>query len=236
MVQALKAFPRIAAFLRDARGRILHRPDTSIRSISLGSAYGAHTVPQSMSDPNLVVYSFGVGTDVSFDLALIQRTNCFVHAFDPTPRSMRWVAQQDLGPRFKFHAFGLAEIDSYLAFQQPVKAENVSYARAQDNQPMISLPVRRLKTIMSDLGHAKVNLLKMDIEGFEYAAIDDMIAEKIFPDVVAVEFHHRMYGFTDDPTERSVNHLLRAGYRLFHVSDTGREYSFIHQESLPQYA
>ena len=235
MVQALKAFPRVASFLRDARGRILHRPDTNIPSISLGSTYGQHTIPEAMSGANLIVYSFGVGTDVSFDLALIERAGCFVEAFDPTPRAVHWVAQQHFDPKFHFHALGLGEKDANLPFKQPKNNAHVSYSRASGNQPMISLPVRRLKTIMSELRHERLNLLKLDIEGFEYAVLEDMLDAQITPDVIAVEFHHRMYGFTDDQTRHSVSILLNAGYNLFHVSETGREYSFIHQRNLQQY-
>src|SRR5436305_14661221 len=35
-----------------------------------------------------VVYSFGIGEDISFDLQLIDRFAVKVHAFDPTPRSL----------------------------------------------------------------------------------------------------------------------------------------------------
>lgn len=41
--------------------------------------------------PNSVIYSFGTGRDLSFDLALIDRHGARVHAFDPTPASVQWV-------------------------------------------------------------------------------------------------------------------------------------------------
>jgi len=33
-----------------------------------------------------VVYSLGIGEDISFDLALIEKYGARVHAFDPTPK------------------------------------------------------------------------------------------------------------------------------------------------------
>jgi hypothetical protein len=37
-----------------------------------------------------------------------------------------------------------------------------------------------------------------------------------------------MHGFTDDDTRRAVALLKAAGYVLFYVSETGREYGFSH--------
>src|SRR5688572_4934876 len=47
-------------------------------------------------DEQSVVYSFGVGDNVSWDLAMIERFGVTVHAFDPTPQSIAWVARQPL--------------------------------------------------------------------------------------------------------------------------------------------
>ena len=52
----------------------------------LGTEYGGHTLATAGLHTGSVVYSFGVGEDVSFDVALIQRFGSIVHAFDPTPR------------------------------------------------------------------------------------------------------------------------------------------------------
>jgi FkbM family methyltransferase len=227
MVQALKSFPRIANFLRDARGRILHRADTDIPKVTIGSSYGSHTIPAASLNARSVVYSFGIGTDISFDNGLIELAGCNIHAFDPTPRSIAWISQQDADENLIFHGFGLAEKDGSIAFQQPGQASHVSYSRAIGAKGAQPLPVKRLGTIMRELGHDHVDLLKLDIEGFEYAVIEDMLANEIHPGCIAVEFHHGMYGFDDQQTKAAVNALSNAGYGLFHVSGTGREYSLI---------
>ncbi|GIS18490.1 MAG: hypothetical protein CM15mP120_04060 [Pseudomonadota bacterium] len=43
---------------------------------------------------------------------------------------------------------------------------------------------------MRDLGHDHLDVLKMDIEGAEYAVLDDMLQSNILPDQLLVEFHH----------------------------------------------
>jgi FkbM family methyltransferase len=227
MVQALKAFPRLAKIARHATGRILHRPDIIIARETIGSDYGAHTVPAKFLTAQSIVYSFGIGTDASFDSGVISRYGCRVHGFDPTPKCIQWVSQQDFGPDFCFHPIGLGEEDGNIPFQVPEKETHVSFSRAEDPASGVWLPVRRLKTIMHDLGHEQLDLLKLDIEGFEYAALREMLASRIFPRVIAVEFHHRMYDCTDRQTREAVASLKSVGYLLFHVSDTGREYSFM---------
>ena len=51
---------------------------------------------------NPVVYSFGVGTDIAFDLAMMKKYSAKVCAFDPTPKSIKWVENQDLPSSFRF--------------------------------------------------------------------------------------------------------------------------------------
>jgi FkbM family methyltransferase len=230
MVQALKAFPRLASFIRQARGQILHKPELNVPSETIGSVYASHTIPSGSIDQNSVVYSFGIGTDASFDLGVIDKYGCFVHGFDPTPRSIDWVGKNVFQEKFVFHPYGIAERDGNVGFQSPSKQSHVSFYRSINTEHGVVLPVRRLKTIMQDLNHSQIDVLKLDIEGFEYATLRDILGANIFPRYIAVEFHHRMYAITDAETYSAVKRLQNAGYALFHVSNTGREYSFLRKD------
>src|SRR6187402_2180865 len=90
--------------------------DVELPSLVLGSDYGSHCVHPESLGPNSVVYSFGVGEDASFDIALIERWGLQVHAFDPTPRSIEWVEAQALPSAFHFSPFGIADFDGKGAF------------------------------------------------------------------------------------------------------------------------
>jgi hypothetical protein len=66
-----------------------------------GSNYGGFFVhPLGLNEESLV-YSFGVGEDISFDKEIILRHRCCVFAFDPTPRCINWIKSQI--PRKRFH-------------------------------------------------------------------------------------------------------------------------------------
>jgi hypothetical protein len=93
--------------------------------------------------------------------------------------------------------------------------------------PAIEAPVYRLSTIMKTLGHSRVDLLKMDIEGAEYGVLADLLVSKIRPQQILVEFHHRWPEVGSDKTCVAIRNLNQAGYRIFNTSPSGEEYSFI---------
>jgi hypothetical protein len=90
--------------------------------------------------------------------------------------------------------------------------------------------VRRLQTILAWLGHSRVDVLKMDIEGAEYDVIADVLASQIPIGQLCVEFHHGMDGVTAAMTKTAVQALNSNGFLAFDVSETGRECSFIHSD------
>src|SRR5205823_6044417 len=98
---------------------------------------------------------------------------------------------------------------------------------AGDGEAAFRARVCRLSTAMRELEHARIDLLKMDVEGAEYAVIQDMLAGGIRPRQLLVEFHHRFRGVGRRATTRALQALEAAGYRIFHVSPTAREFAFI---------
>jgi hypothetical protein len=73
--------------------RVLLRQDKFIkRNIKLnkrfGSEYGGRVLSPKLLSTNFQILSFGVGTDISFDLELIGELGVTIHAFDPTPKSI----------------------------------------------------------------------------------------------------------------------------------------------------
>jgi hypothetical protein len=89
--------------------------------------------------------------------------------------------------------------------------------------------VYRLGSILGKLGHQRVDLLKLDIEGAEYSVIQDLVKEAIPIDQLLVEFHHRWMKDSDavQLTVEALNTLAGAGFELFNISPAGLEYSFI---------
>ena len=217
------------------RGTLIHQPTYRPPSLDrLGSDYGGWSIVPDLLGPRSVVYTVGVGSDVTFDIAVIERFGCTVHAFDPTPMAREWIAKQDLPAQLVFHAIGLADKDEDVPFAMPLQEGWDSFSLPPEGsaEETVLCPVRRLESIANDLGHDRIDLLKMDIEGFEYGVIDDVLAGPLRPVQWAIEFHHAMMHFVPDQTRRAVGQLEAAGYRLFAVSNVGHEYSFVHQSAI----
>jgi FkbM family methyltransferase len=170
-----------------------------------------------------IVFSIGVGTNISFDLELIERFNCIVWAFDPTPISKQWIAKQNVPENFHFVPFGSASYDGTQAFAKPPK-NRVTFVPGYESPERIDLPVKNLRSLMDFVG-AKPLLLKIDIEGGEYAVIDQLI--ECCASQLLIEFHHWMKGCSIDQTQKALEKLSNAGWRLFNVSSSGQEYSFM---------
>jgi FkbM family methyltransferase len=199
-----------------------------VRKLRLGNARASWCLCPAGVSSKSVVYSFGVGNDLSFDLELTKQLGVRVHAFDPTPRSIEWVRSQLLPESIIFHSWGVAAHDGIARFNAPENPHHVSYSTfpsATETSSSLDAPVYRIATIMQMLGHDRIDLLKMDIEGSEYEVIHDLLASHIYVDQLLVEFHHRWRGIGIKQTQQAIKDLNYAGYRIFHVSASGEEYS-----------
>jgi FkbM family methyltransferase len=228
---ALRAYRHLRRLANEIRGRDVRTPVVErCARLLLGSEYGEWCVAPDLISASSIVYSAGVGEDITFDLALIRRFGLLVHAFDPTPKSMRWIGSQDLPPQFVFSPVGLSGRDGVALFDPP-SGDGVSYTISGGSkraQQSIEAPVRRVRTLMHERGHSHIDVLKLDIEGAEYEVIDDLSASPISIGQLLIEFH-----YTDGvrselaKVERALGQLANLGFRLFYRSPTGREMSML---------
>lgn len=226
--------PNIKLLIKHLIGKDLYlTPDIALDTDYFGTRYGGWATPRDLVSTDSVVYSFGIGEDASWDLGLINSTGCMIHGFDPTPKSLQWV-QKNIGEsRFIMHPEALADFDGSLELWLPVNPDHVSASIRQSSgtsHENISVPCARLSSIMKRLGHKRIDVLKMDIEGAEYSVIKNLCAEDGLLDrieVLLVEFHHWMPAFRNSDT-RDVIALLRGrGFGIGWVSESGHEVMFI---------
>jgi FkbM family methyltransferase len=197
----------------------LVRSQSSDDLVRLGTDYGGWWVPKSSLHPNAVCYSGGVGDDISFDTALIAECGVDVWAFDPTPSVIEWVGKSDdLPDRFHFLPYALWSKDVELRFYAPRNPEHVSFSatNAQHTKRHVSVPARSIASLMAELGHDHIDLLKLDIEGAEGAVVDDLLSSAVRPAVLCIEF--------DEPeplwrTIRRVRSIESAGYVVVRVEN-----------------
>ena len=115
----------------------------------LGSDYGRWCVCPSRVAPGAIVYSFGIGDDISFERQLIEHHGVQVHAFDPSCAD--WIVGQSLPDGFHFHPFGLADFDGEARFR-PLHPGWISYAM-EGTGVATTGPDGDAQTIGAPLGH-----------------------------------------------------------------------------------
>jgi FkbM family methyltransferase len=185
-----------------------------------GTDYGGYYLDPSDVRMDAVVYSLGIGEDISFDLALISEFGVNVHAFDPTPKVKTWLASQTIPAQLHFHEFGIADFDGEGVFYLPPRSDFISHSLVRARQyakESIRVPMARLRTVMQRLGHDRIDILKMDVEGAEYGILEDLVHERIPVRQILVEFHHRLSPFGTRKTKRVLSLLNEYGMKICHV-------------------
>jgi FkbM family methyltransferase len=216
-------------------------PSGKLTELGFGATW---TIPLDLITPSSVCYLVGAGEDISFDLALAHLKKCEVHIFDPTPRALAHYEklceglvhytrgeeqlrlEPSLRPHFTFHPFGLWSKVDTLKFFAPQNALHVSHSvtNLQKTNTYFEAPVERLSVVMEKLGHKKLALLKIDIEGAEYEVLETIIADKIKISVLCVEFDelfHTPNKVVLKRVETAITRLLAAGFRLVYTSGSG---------------
>jgi FkbM family methyltransferase len=198
---------------------------------TLGSDYGGWTIPTDLAKDGWVCYCVGVGCDATFDLQLRERFGCEVHCFDPTPRAINYM--QDLDATAKglvFHTWGIWTEDTTLRFFAPADKRKTSHSVLDLNGTgeYFNAECLSLDTIQDRLGHERVDLLKMDIEGAWRPIVEHLAAQNVRIPVLCIEF--------DSPTSipkvlRAIRRLEGVGYRLAHYKK--ENFLFIHDSALP---
>ena len=201
-------------------------------SCNTSALYGGDhgwVVDKSLINSESIIYSVGVGSNIDFDLDIIQSFDATVHAFDPTPRSIEWISKQELPKSFIFHPVGLASKNGYMDFFPPSKQSSTHYSpldRYKSSNGVIKAPVKNLETVASELNHTKIDLLKMDIEGGEYEVIEDLSQSRININQILIEFHHMYKDIPFSKTVNAIGILKSLGFELFNISQRTYEFSF----------
>lgn len=141
--------------------------------------------PESIK-PGTVVYGFGCGDDISFDADMAGLFGCEVHCFDPAPFVQRSFAscppRQPVGKgTVSYHPIGLGPISSGPGDPGELIIDGKK------------CQAKLLSELAAELHHTRVDILKIDIEGGEMAALTEVATsgtlEKLEIQQLLVEFH-----------------------------------------------
>jgi FkbM family methyltransferase len=197
-----------------------------------------------------IIYDFGIRKQPEFGVILSKPPfNCQVYAFDPSPITKEWYAtNKELQDNKNYHMFdyggggadeeitlreynwGQVSIYSYPSsvVRKPKNCTNGSCGyRRFPYQTIHKLPVRSVDSVMKELGHDRVDVLKVDVEGSEYRMLEGLIENGACKHVnqISLEWHHygydERYGAASVPILNLFTRLLteKCGISQFWIHD-----------------
>lgn len=104
--------------------------------------------------PELIVYSFGISGDSSFESALLERTNAVIWGYD-------------------FSVNGWAQD---ITEQQATRTNFKKVAIGKETDETRNPAVWSIQDLMKENGHSYIDLIKMDIEGAEFDSVSSFIS------------------------------------------------------------
>lgn len=157
--------------------------------VRYGSETGGWHIPSELIEPDWLVYDFGVGDDITFDIALVERHGCTIHAFDPTPESIVYMQGKSL-PGFQFHPVGVWDEDATIRFWKPSSNRLISYSalNLRQTSEYVNCEVKSIKSLADELGHEHIDFIEMDIKGAEQRVIPNMITHRFYPTLLCLEY------------------------------------------------
>ena len=193
-----------------------------------GTDYGGWSMPVGVVEEDWVVYCVGAGNDVSLETELIRESGCEIFSFDPTDASALHVAALR-EPRLHFVQVAIWSHDGTLPmFESPVLASTtLSAANLDAGRSTVEVPCRSLQSLMSELGHERIDLLKYHVEGSEYEIFDPRMLGELDVKVLGIRLFHTA------PPRRAlalIDEIGRAGYGL--VAHRGSAFTFVRRDLL----
>ncbi|MDQ1709840.1 MAG: hypothetical protein QOG49_1225 [Frankiaceae bacterium] len=123
--------------------------------------------------PDAVVYDVG-GYEGNFAADVLCLFGCHIEVFEPIPDFFDIIRQRfRLNPNVRAHQFGLSGADADVLMTMERGASSaVIVAEVPPTEPV---RLRDIAAVLAELGHASVDLMKINIEGGEYDLLDRMI-------------------------------------------------------------
>jgi hypothetical protein len=192
--------------------------DCPVRERVGGFSDGAKWVCKNHNMEGCRVYSFGSAGQIGFELEMIEQHGCETFTFDPNPKSNPTIQKG-----MCYFAVGMGPTPSGW----DVVIDGVKY------------PTLSLVEIAKTLNHSTIDILKIDIEGSEWASVPHFLKEEGFVDLrvsqIMIELHYAVNQLSNASNLKDLFTALQdSGYYAFSKEPNLLcgpqccEYSFLH--------
>lgn len=183
------------------------------KGLTLGKKSSWYIFPKYLSSRPLI-YSGGVGNDISFELDLEKKFHASIFLFDPSPTGIETM-RKIKNKKIHFSPCGLNSTSGKIGFQKPENSKEGSWSAVRE-KPTNFFNCVSLGDFTRSKRHKKIDLLKLDIEGFEYGVIREILSRKINITQICVEFHPFFNKENKLKTKETISFLKKKGYFLVH--------------------
>jgi FkbM family methyltransferase len=191
---------------------------------------GNYTIDGDKINNESIIYTFGVGTSISFEEKISKKFNCKVYCYDPTSIAKNFMHSHIFDKnKIKFLDYGLWIKDEKIKFyHQDIKNTSFkggSITNLFKNQSYDLLQCYKLKTLMKQNNHQSIDILKLDIEGAAIRVLHDVIDSNIWPNQIIAEFEYAQGDKINEGEfnkwSLELNNLLKQfrnkNYKIYHL-------------------
>lgn len=190
-----------------------------------GSSYW--TLDISSLNENSIIISGGVGNDISFEMDLINLTGCKIYLFDPSPTGIKTIEKiKNIPQELNFIPKGLGGNSGKEFFSFPENPLEGSFTIQRDTvKQKLEFPIVSITEFCEEQNINTVDCVKLDIEGFEYEVLEDILNNsKLTVHQILVEFHHFFEQIPKSKTSLAMKKLKKAGYMKIHRNEVDYSY------------
>lgn len=177
----------------------------------LGSDWGGFWVDLDLVPRGSVAICAGIGNDITFDEALIDRCGCFIVGLDPTIRATQHIAREVQGGRISADNYWHCTRALFGYPNQELWCQSFRSVFRGGGEKSVSITLPELWA-----QYPACALVKLDVEGSEYTILDKLESVPENVKQFCIEFHHRLpeVPFERFDTERVVDKLLGFGFSM----------------------
>lgn len=176
----------------------------------------------------VIIVSAGIGTQINFELDILKKLtgrSVILLAVDPTPKALQFLESVELPENFHIIPCALCSEDKKMRFALPSAEGWISgsgEALKKDGRKLeevIEVDGKKLSTILRENNIYKVDLLKLDIEGSEFAVLDNILSEGLDIRQMTIDLHHRSMINNKNLLKNLINKLHKCGYKVCYVEE-----------------
>ena len=207
----------------------------------LGTRYGGWWLYAPALGPEPLLVDCGLGKDISFPVAFLERFGGKVIGVDPNPAALEY-SRAHCPANMEIRAEALwSEAGQKLSFHLPRSADllpegadgvsgSLLASHGYAGEEKLEVRTTSLSELLQQAGRSECAVLKLDIEGAEYEVLKALCSsgEIARTRQIAVEFHHGWTDRTEQDTRDCIAQLDACGFALRHAE--GRNHLFVRRD------